>query len=259
MEQDFNGYELSRQWFDFCFENPEKISPNHSALYFFIIEHCNRLGWKEKFGLPMEMTKEAIGIKNYRTYANTFKDLVDWGFIIVLQRSTNQYSSNIIGIVKNAKAKSKAMSKATQKQCQKQDEKQHQGIVGIDKPNNLEPLTFKPNNASGESFELKNILNPIEFPTWRDECKKFMNDGYFKNSFSKSESLPLANVEKFMSEFLVDVNLRGLFKDCAGLKSHFKNYYPKHFKPQQNGMSLSKGFLDIPDNIDYENAKDTWD
>ena len=55
-----NGYELSRSWFDFCFENPEKISPNHTALYFFCIEHCNRLGWKNKFGLPMEMAKEAL-------------------------------------------------------------------------------------------------------------------------------------------------------------------------------------------------------
>lgn len=49
-----NGYELSRKWFDWCFENPEKINPNHSAMYFFIIEHCNRLGWKDKFGLPTE-------------------------------------------------------------------------------------------------------------------------------------------------------------------------------------------------------------
>ena len=85
-----NSYELSRKWFDWCFENPEKISPNHSAMYFFIIEHCNRLGWKSKFGLPMEMTKDAIGMKNYRTYTKTFNDLVEWGFIDVVQKSKNQ-------------------------------------------------------------------------------------------------------------------------------------------------------------------------
>ena len=38
------GYELSRDWFDFCFENPDKVKPTHAALYFFAIEHCNRLG-----------------------------------------------------------------------------------------------------------------------------------------------------------------------------------------------------------------------
>jgi hypothetical protein len=110
-----NSYELSRNWFDWCFDNPEKISPNHSAMYFFIIEHCNRLGWKEKFGLPMEMTKDAIGIKNYRTFSNTFNDLVEWGFINVIQKSKNQYSSNIIAIVKNAKADTKANAKALDK------------------------------------------------------------------------------------------------------------------------------------------------
>ena len=53
-----NGYDLSRKFWDWSFENPEKVKPNHSALYFFIIEHCNRLGWKKKFGLPTTMAFE---------------------------------------------------------------------------------------------------------------------------------------------------------------------------------------------------------
>lgn len=112
-------FKLSRNWFNWCFDNPDKISPNHSALYFFCIEHCNRLGWKEKFGLPTEMTKEAIGIKNYRTYTNTLNDLVSWGFISLIQKSKNQYSSNIIAIVNNTKAPTKALDKALQKHSQK--------------------------------------------------------------------------------------------------------------------------------------------
>ena len=127
-----NSYELSRSWFNWCFENPEKISPNHTAMYFFIIEHCNRLGWKEKFGLPMEMTKDAIGIKNYRTYSNTLNDLIEWGFITLIQKSKNQYSSNVIAIVKNTKANTKALDKAMQTHSQKQVH----DIVCIDKPNN---------------------------------------------------------------------------------------------------------------------------
>ena len=143
---EFNSYELSRNWFDWCFENPEKINTNHTAMYFFIIEHCNRLGWKEKFGLPMEMTKDALGISNYRTYAKTFNDLVEWGFIKVIEKSKNQYSANIIAIVKNTKANTKALSKATQTH----DKKQGNSIVGIDKPINL--LTNKPINIPFESF-----------------------------------------------------------------------------------------------------------
>lgn len=127
-----NSYELSRNWFNWCFENPEKISPNHIAMYFFIIEHCNRLGWKEKFGLPMEMTKDAIGIKNYRTYSNTLNDLIEWGFITLIQKSKNQYSSNVIAIVKNTKANTKALDKAMQTHSQKQVK----SIVCIDKPDN---------------------------------------------------------------------------------------------------------------------------
>lgn len=36
-------FKLSRNFFDWSFENPELITPTHSAIYFFAIEHCNRL------------------------------------------------------------------------------------------------------------------------------------------------------------------------------------------------------------------------
>lgn len=141
MEELTTGYELSRNFFDWCFENPEKVKPNHIAMYFFIVEHWNRLGQKEKFGLPMEMTKDAIGIKNYKTYSKTFEDLVEWKFIKVLERSRNQYSANVIALVKNTKANTKALSKASLKHSQKQV----QGIVGIDKPITIEPITYNIN------------------------------------------------------------------------------------------------------------------
>lgn len=131
-----SGYELSRAFFDWCFENPELVNPNHIALYFFIVEHCNRLGWKNKFGLPSSMAKDAIGIKNYRTYTKTLYDLVGWGFIKIIQESKNQYTSCIVAIVKNTKAHTKAYDKALHKHIQKQVH----GIVSIDKPINQEPL-----------------------------------------------------------------------------------------------------------------------
>ena len=126
-----NGYELSRIWFDWCFENPEKISPNHSALYFFAIEHCNRLGWRKKFGFPTEMVKDAIGIKSYNTYIKTLNDLVDWGFIEMIERSKNQYSANIVALVNFDKALDKALDKAIKKHASKQDETTIQSIDSI--------------------------------------------------------------------------------------------------------------------------------
>jgi hypothetical protein len=129
-----NGYELSRNWFDWCFENPEKISPNHSALYFFCIEHCNRLGWKEKFGLPTTMAKEAIGIRSYNTYIKTLNELVEFGFIKMIEKSKNQFSSNIIALSNFDKALNKALDKA----LIKHKTKQRESIDSIDKPLNKE-------------------------------------------------------------------------------------------------------------------------
>ena len=133
-----NGYELSRNWFDWCFENPEKINPNHSALYFFCIEHCNRLGWKEKFGLPTTMAKEAIGIKSYNTYIKTLNKLVEFGFIKMIEKSKNQYSSNIIALSENDKALNKALDKALIKHTTKQRKSTQQSIDSIDKQLNKE-------------------------------------------------------------------------------------------------------------------------
>lgn len=128
-----NSYELSRKFFDWSFENPQKITPNHIALYFFCIEHCNRLGWKKNFGLPTTMAKEAIGIRSYNTYINTLNDLVEFGFIIMIEKSKNQYSSNIIALSKFDRALDKALDKALIKHDTKQSESTIQSIDSIDK------------------------------------------------------------------------------------------------------------------------------
>jgi hypothetical protein len=112
-------FKLSRNWFEFCFNNPDKIKPSHSAIYFFAIEHCNRLGWKDKFGFPSQMVMEAVGIKNWRTYSKALNELVEFGFVEMVEISKNQYSSNIIAIVKNTEAPTKALDKALQKHSTK--------------------------------------------------------------------------------------------------------------------------------------------
>lgn len=88
----------------------------------------------------MEMTKDAIGIKNYRTYSDTLSDLIEWGFIKEIQKSKNQYSSCIIAIAENTKAHTKALDKALQKHSKKQG----QSIVCIDKQETGEQETLEP-------------------------------------------------------------------------------------------------------------------
>lgn len=125
-------FQLLRDFWDFSFENPEKISPNHCALYCFIINHSNRLGRKSKIGLPTEMTKEAIGIKSYNTYITTLNDLVSWGFVEIIQKSKNQYSSNIIALSKFNKALDRALDKAMLMQAQKQIQSNSESNDSID-------------------------------------------------------------------------------------------------------------------------------
>ena len=180
-------YSLSRKWFDWSFENPEKVSPNHSALYFFAIEHCNRLWWRKKFWFPTEMSKDAIGIKSYHTYINTFNDLVEWGFIEVIERSKNQYSANIIALANFDKANDKALDKAIWKHLSKQQQSSWQSkstiikqIQTIEQKNQetkvIEIVATQPNEYQISILYLKNIENeqiPEYAENYPDEWIKF--------------------------------------------------------------------------------------
>lgn len=141
MAKKLTGYDLSRAWFDFCYENPEQIKPNHTALYFFIIEHCNRLGWKKKFGLPTTMAKEAIGIKSYNTYINTFNDLIEWKFITLIEKSQNQYSANIIALSNFNKSLNGSLDKALINHASKHCSITYESIDSIDKQETKKPLS----------------------------------------------------------------------------------------------------------------------
>ena len=154
-------FKLSRQWFDWSFENPELIKPNHTALYFFIIEQCNRLGWKEKFGLPTTMAKEAIGIKSYNTYIDTLNDLVSWGFITMIEKSKNQYSSNIVALSNFDIAHNKALDKALIKHASKQSESTGESISSIDIQETIEPETR--NNSTPLSPAIASTPSPKNY------------------------------------------------------------------------------------------------
>lgn len=121
-----NIYDLYRDFWDWAFENPEKIKPNHIALFSFAIEHCNRLGWKKKFGLPTAMTMDAVGIKSYSVYKKALFELVEFGFVEMVQVSKNQHSSNIVALKENYKAHYKALDKAMSKHLSKHTSKQVQ-------------------------------------------------------------------------------------------------------------------------------------
>ena len=190
-------FKITRYFWDFAFENPEKIKPNHCALFLFIVEHCNRLGWKEKFGLPTTMTKDAIGIRSYNTYIQTLNDLVNFGLIILIERSKNQYSSNIVALSNYNKALDKALDKALIKHDTKQSESTIQSIDSINKPITNKQNTIIPlyidflNYAIEQKPKVNKSLVKLKYDSWAVNDWKDGNGKQIKNWKSKlNNTLP---------------------------------------------------------------------
>ena len=95
-KEEISGYRLTTLWWNFVRENPEKVKAIHSVLCFYLIDYWNRLGRKDKFGLPTESTMDNLGLTNKKTYYSAFKDLVDFGFIKIVSEAKNQNTSRII-------------------------------------------------------------------------------------------------------------------------------------------------------------------
>jgi hypothetical protein len=110
-----NGYNLTRKWYNFKFENPDITKSIHSDLYFYIIDLWNRLGHKDKIGLPTNTTMQCLNIGSYNTYKKTLDDLIEFGFIILICDSKNQHKSKVIALSKNDEATDEALDKAIDK------------------------------------------------------------------------------------------------------------------------------------------------
>lgn len=207
-----NSYELSRAWFDFAFENPEKINPTHSAIYFFAIEHCNRLGWKEKFGFPTQMAMDAIGLKRHQTYMRYFKDLVDWGFFVLVQKSENQYSSNVISLHSGLPKNRKALDKALLKHTANHPPNQKEITVYINKPINQEPINH-----------LTEITQISEWQQWMLESQQFQD----ATLMAVHHLRPINHVQLvvFINQFAATQNAKGRkYANINEARAHFVSW-----------------------------------
>lgn len=237
-----NSYDLSRAWFDFAFDNPDKIKPIHTAIYFFAIEHCNRLGWKKKFGFPTSMVLEASGIKSYSAYKKHFDEIVSFGFFIIHEYSKNQYSSNVIELSLNVKAPTKADVKALDKALQKHGTKQRQSTVSIDKQLNNK----QSNNITIEQlreFDFSAFDNNSIIQSWhdwitykkeqfKDEYKSVQSHQIAINKLSKLSRNSSANAKA-----IIETSISNLYKGLFELKQ------------QQNGTTPRKTLAEQADEI----------
>lgn len=147
-----NGYDLSRKWFDFSFENKE-AKVQHTAIYMWCIELNNRLGWKKEFGLPTIDTMEGLSIGNKNTFLSALSDLVGWGFLTIIKEPKNQCQSRIISLccVESATALVSALDTALIQQSVQQSDSIGVGTDPIDKPETSKPITKKPQTKDIEA------------------------------------------------------------------------------------------------------------
>ena len=214
-----NSYELSRNWFDWCFENPEKISPNHTAIYFFALEHQNRLGGKDKFGFPSQMAMEALGIKKHQTYIKYFNELIEFGFIKLIEKSKNQYSANIISISQAMPKKGKALDKALIKHGAKQTETNGQSNSSIDKQGTIEQETINNNIIDFDSI-------------WALYGKKGTKE------LSKNKFLKLKQSEIELMLIHIPIYLASV-KDKQFVKNFETYINQKHWQSEINGVLVT--------------------
>jgi len=216
-----NSYELSRNWFDWSFENPELTNPSHTAVFFYAIDQCNRLGWKEKFGFPSQRAMDAVGIKSYNTYIKTLNDLVEWGFVKMIQKSKNQHTANIIAISKNDKALDKALDKATSKANQKQDESTVQSKSSIDKQYNN--ITIKQDLHVGQ----ENLPNPkpsIEKIDFK-KLTEFLNKATGRNLHEPNQTVKnkyIARMKEGVPKSKIITAIINACKDPYHIETNFK-------------------------------------
>lgn len=222
-----NGYQLTRQWYNFKFENPDIVRHIHSDMYFYIVDLWNRLGQKEKMGLPTAMTMDALNIGSYNTYKKVLLDLIKWGFILEIKKSRNQYQSRVIAlsITDEAtdkpldKAHAKAIDEPTDTIIEQENKGTKEGLKGEsgDSPHSSSPLKPLPTPAV-KTFEdnyMAFIAHFNDLKGWETGTKgRFEGDEKSKRQFKvlhkqhKSTDIVKAIKAMFRDQYHIDTGFK---------------------------------------------------
>ena len=230
-------YTLYRNFWNFAFANPEKIKPTHVAIFSFAIEHCNRLGWKQKFGLPTSMAMEAIGVCSYNTYSKAFNELVEFGFITLIEKSRNQYSSNIIALSKFTKADTKALDKALLMHGRKQVQSTDESTDSIDRQDYNNTSLQDYNNTNGDVADEINYLEVHQ--SFADRL--LLNDLECQAIFEVSEKRV---TYELLNTFIAHLtNQSKVYNHYSEFKKHFSNWMRKH-EPSKENKSKVDAYLE---------------
>ncbi|WP_129714647.1 hypothetical protein [Pedobacter sp. SYP-B3415] len=200
-----SSYQFTRAWFDFAFENQGKVSGNHTAMYLWLVELNNRMGWAAQFGAPRDQTMAAAGISSPNTYKKVFNDLVEWGFVYVVKESKNQWTANVVALSKIDGALYTALDKARYRHVTEHDTGTMHGTVNINKP--LNPKTKKQVNIETIPDEAEAIIevdaDDYAFEDfWNDFDKKVGDKSKIKKKWEKLRKSERLLIKQHLPQYI---------------------------------------------------------
>jgi hypothetical protein len=242
-----NGYDLSRQWFNFRYENRDKVRAIHSELYFYIVDLWNRLGQKDSFGLPTNVTMECLGVGSYSTFKNALQDLVDFGFVKIVKESKNQHYSRIIALTKSDKATVKALDKATIKASDEAGDKPTDTIIKQGTRNKEQvtiPMSGKPDGDVAQTSK-DNVITTIT-EKWITYINSIFAKKYTLASWSKKIE---PNIKKLLKAYgdksKLSDNFKIVTKNILQDTFHLENNY-RYVTPEYvSRLAVFDRFLNI--------------
>lgn len=169
-----NLFNIVRNYFNWCFENPDKIKPAHTAIYFYALDMNNRFGWKEKFSFPSLQAMEATSIKSKNTFYKAFNELAEFGFIKIIATSKNQNTANIISI--SAVIEFESAQYTVNTSALDLANIQHEfGGGNKDKQINKKP-TKQEKNENSIAFDLIKLEKPEDLNIFNNEHRTLVNN-----------------------------------------------------------------------------------
>lgn len=98
-----NTFNLSRNWFNFVYENPKRVRAVHTAVYFFILDVHNRSGRREIFPISIPTLMSVISVHDKHTIYSVIDDLVEFGVLKIHQKGKNQFHPTLMSIIETQK------------------------------------------------------------------------------------------------------------------------------------------------------------
>lgn len=93
----FNGF---WKWVS---DNPDKVDPSLCAVYFALLNRANKTGWKDSFAIILIDLQEDCGICSRTTMLKVLSKLEEYGFVVTISKTNNQYKNRVIRLPLNGK------------------------------------------------------------------------------------------------------------------------------------------------------------